>query len=192
MEIFLGKQLINIAYSVILGLIFGIFYDIIRIIHILCGIASYSGENVGMKRGKLAFFVFFVLDIAYMLAVTAFYSLFVYWSYSGSFRMFMLIAAILGFVIYYNTAGRVVMFFSEAVVRFLKLVFRYTVAVPIRFIWRVSSRVLSFVYGSTLGKGISALHGLIAGCRTELARKSLARDVRFDFEERDEQNEKRT
>ncbi len=192
MEIFLEKQLINIAYSVILGLIFGIFYDIIRIIHIMCGIASYSGENVGMKRGRLAFFIFFVLDIAYMLTVTALYSLFVYWSYNGSFRLFMLIAAILGFAIYYNSIGRVVMFFSEAVVRFLKLVFRYTVAVPIGFILRVSLRVLGFVYGNTLGRAVSALHGFIECCRTEFARKALARDVKFDFEERDGQNEKCT
>lgn len=88
MEFFIEKQLITVLYSTFLGLIFGAAYDIIRIVHVICNIASYSGENRGMKRTKAAFALFFLFDFIYAAAVTLTFSFFVYWNNSGDFRWF--------------------------------------------------------------------------------------------------------
>ena len=183
MEIFLEKQLINIAYSLILGLIFGIIYDIIRIMYILCGIMSYSGEKRGMVRGRIPFLIFFVFDLLYMITVTVLYSLFNYARNNGSFRVFILAATVCGFVLYYFTVGRVVMFVSDAVVRFLRLAFKYTVAIPLGFVLGILSRILRFIYKNTVGRAISAVLTCLADRRTELFRRSLPRDIKFDIKE---------
>ena len=64
MEFFIEKQILNIVYSVILGLIFGAIYDIIRIIYVMCGIASYRGGRVSMKRGAVPFVIFALFDLS--------------------------------------------------------------------------------------------------------------------------------
>lgn len=184
MEIYIETQLLNIAYSVILGLIFGALYDIIRIVHILCNIASYSGENVGMKRGKIAFAIFFICDAVYMVAVTALYSLFTYWANNGTFRLFLFVSACIGFLLYYFTLGRVVMFFSEAVARFLRLIFKYAIVIPLRFIVKTVKKCALFVYGHTFKKffrAVKRMHALIINSGIQ---KSVVRDIRFDLEKR--------
>ena len=183
MEIYLEKQLINIAYSLILGLIFGGIYDIIRIIHILLGIASYSGEKVGMKRGTLPFIMFFILDAAYAVTASVIFSLFNYYACNGEFRVFILASVCVGFFVYHVTLGRLVMLFSEAIARILKRVIHYTVVIPTRFVVRITVRIARFVYRNTLGRVLTALVRLYYIYRTERYIRHLARDVSFNFED---------
>ncbi len=166
--------------SVILGLIFGAFYDIIKISHIICGIASYSGENRGMKRGILPCIIFALLDFVYVLSMAAVLSVFVYWQNNGVIRAFILIPCTLGFVLYHNTVGRAVMYFSEAVVRFIRLVFRYTVAIPVRFVLGIIRRIVRFVYTSTLGRIIFVSAEAVDGMRTARYLRKLEDDIRLD------------
>ena len=65
MEIFIGEQLKNIGYSFILGLIFGGFYDIICIMHIIIGVVSDSGDKVS-RTDIPARILFFITDIFFM------------------------------------------------------------------------------------------------------------------------------
>lgn len=179
MEIFIEKQLISIVYSLILGLIFGAAYDIIRIIHIICGIASYFGGEKRTRKGVLPFVIFFLLDLLFVLAVIPAFSVFVYWTNYGDFRWYLIAGAALGFTAYYLTLGRVVMYFSETVVRFLRLVFHYTVAVPVRFIWRITSSAFRWVVGNTVGRVARYMREKYLTWRDRRYARMLRQDIRF-------------
>lgn len=180
MEFFIEKQLLNIVYSVILGLIFGGLYDIIRIIYVLCGIASYRGQTAQMKSGKLPFVLFALFDFSYALCVTVLYSIFDYWTENGRFRFFILISVAVGFFIYYNTIGRAVMLVSETVAAWLKKIFTYLVIKPLTFIGQKLFRLVKFMYSKTFGALIGALIRARLERRTKKCLKSLKYDISFE------------
>ena len=179
MEFYIEKQLLNIVYSVILGLILGALYDIIRKIHVSCGIASYSGGKSVMKAGKIPFLIFFLTDFVYMLSVTALYSLYVYWADNARFRTYLLISAALGFYIYYSTVGRAVMLFSETLVAFIRRLIRILIITPVKFIVGVVFKSVKFIYALTLGKLINAFRCAIIRSRTKMYLKKLKKDIVF-------------
>jgi len=179
MEVYIEKQLIIVGYSIILGLIFGVLYDIIRIVHILCGIASYSGEKQVLLRGKVPFVIFFITDLLYMLCVTAILSFFTYWMNSGVPRFFIIFSSAAGFVLYLMTVGRLVMFFSEALVCFIRVTFNFLVIRPIRFILRMLKNIVCWIYSHTFGKIFMFAEFGFLLWRTEIYRKHLRHDVCF-------------
>ena len=184
MEIFIENQLKNIGYSIILGLIFGAFYDIISIIHITVGILSFSGESRHpehiFRRDRAARAVFFVTDLFYMLEVTGMLSVFLYEFASGDLRMYLLIAAAVGFALYRCTAGRLVMALSETIVQVIRKVVRVIVIRPVLFILRILRKFAAWLYRHTFGMvadGIRYRYGLF---RLECAKKKLAREIRME------------
>jgi len=188
MELFIGKQLQVVGYSFILGLIFGGLYDIIRIIHIICGIASYAGNREesptesGMKRGKLPFLLFFLFDAVYMLTVTATFSVFQYWQMNGAFRLFVLMSVLAGYVLWHGTAGRLVMACSEAIVRLLRLTALWLVVRPVRFVLGLFRKVLVFVYRQTAGRMVRRIFRTVRFLRSERIRRKLRNDISFSAE----------
>lgn len=186
MELFLGKQLQVVGYSFVLGLIFGGLYDIIRIIHILCGIASYAPVHPQtdmrrMKRGKLPFVLFFLCDAAYMLTVTAMFSVFQYWQMNGQFRLFVLLSVLAGFAVWHSTAGRLVMAFSERIVRFLRFAVLWIVVKPVRFLLGLVSGCFRFLYRQTAGRIASLLCRTVRKLRTAAIRRKFAGDIGFVY-----------
>lgn len=179
MEILIEKQLISVAYSLILGLIFGAAYDIIRMIHIICGIASYSGREKSAKKGIIPFSLFFIFDLVYAVFIGVAFSVFVYFANYGDFRWFLMAGTVVGFAAYHLTLGRVVMYFSEAVVRFLKLIFRYTVIIPLGFVFRVGKKIIVLLYRITLGKLVDLLTERYYMWRNKRYARMLSRDIRF-------------
>ena len=180
MEFFIEKQLLNIVYSVILGLIFGGLYDIIRIIYVLCGIASYRGQKAQMKSGWLPFVLFALFDFIYAVSVTILYSIFDYWTENGRFRFFILFSVAAGFFIYYNTVGRAVMLVSETVAAWLKKFFTYLVIKPLTFIAKKLIRLVKLVYSGTIGALAAALVRAVLSRRTKKCLKSLKYDISFE------------
>ena len=141
MEIFIADQLKTMAESCLLGLIFGVGYDIIRIAYILCRVATYRGTcEKPVPYTKGAFALFFVLDFSYLLVVTFFFSVFLFHENHGMFRLYLFLPAVLGFFLYYHTIGRLMMFFSETIVLFLRKLAEYLLWKPIcclgRCLWR--------------------------------------------------------
>jgi len=177
MELFIGKQLQVVGYSFVLGLIFGGLYDIIRIAHCLCGIASYTGGSRGMRRGKLPFLLFFLLDTVYMIAVTAMFSIFLFWQMSGTFRLFVLVSAAAGLTVYLCTAGRLVMLFSETIVRLLRMAVRLLLLNPGRWILHFCGRILAGLYCQTIGRIAKAVLCGIRCTRAGRIRRSLKKDI---------------
>lgn len=183
MEICIEKQLINIVYSVILGLIFGGIYDIIRITQVLCRVVSYSGAKGSgycvMKKGKPAAVVFAVTDSLFMLSVCVIFSLFTYAADNGHFRMFMLVAALCGFVLYYNTLGRLVMLVSDAIARFLVKAFRTVILIPLMWVLRLLGRAFGFVMRKTIGVVYRAAANDIMRRRAKRFLSQLGWDIAF-------------
>ena len=154
MEIFIAEQCKTLAESCIMGLIFGAGYDIIRILHVLCGIASYSGTAARkpiQKIGRTAFLVFLLGDLLYMLTVTAAASVFLYHANHGQFRLYLALSCIGGFCLYHYTIGRLVMGVSEAVVHLVKWVVYHMVIRPVRWFIGLMCRGIDLVGRLTVG-----------------------------------------
>lgn len=179
MEIFIENQLKNIGYSIILGLIFGALYDIIRIIHIIVGVSSYSGEKT-MKTGRLPRLFFFTADLIYMAAVTVMLSVFLYEFADGDLRMYLLLAAAAGFTVYYNTAGKLVMAVSETIVKGIRTVFRIVIVRPTVFVLRLLKMTAEWLFRHTVGYAAEKLMTLMKMHRLECVKKKLAREIRLD------------
>lgn len=177
MEIYIEKQLSVILYSLILGLIFGGLYDIIRIVHILCGIATYQPHRTTMKCGRLPFILFFILDIAYMLTVTVCFSVFQYWQMNGRFRWFVLLSTLIGAALWHKTAGRAVMAVSETLVSLLRRAIHCLVIVPLCFIYRLLRCFLCLLAEHTVLRVLSAVVCVVRRARHSHLRGRLVRDI---------------
>lgn len=158
MEVFIQNQLIKIVYSSILGLIFGGIYDIIRTIHIVFGIASYTGKSKGMRRGAALFVFLCVLDFIYILTVTCIFSVFLYAVNNGGFRFYLLAAVLGGMLLYFLTVSKIIMWLSERIVRFLRKLFMRIVLKPIACIIRWLGRQLRWIGVHTIGRMLRYLH----------------------------------
>ncbi len=129
--------------SVLLGIIFGLCYDPLRILRII------RGERGGAFSRVLTAAEDFLLLAVY----GALFSIFVYAVNDGVVRGFMLIGVALGFFAYYFTVGRLVMAASERIIALLKRAIRYAV----KAIARPMRRVIGFVYRYTLSPIIQLL-----------------------------------
>ena len=155
MEIFIGNQLKNIGYSIILGLIFGAFYDIICIIHIIVGVVSDSGDRA-VRRDPAARVIFLLTDLCFMLGVTLMMSLFLYEFASGDFRVYLLAGAAAGFTVYRLTLG------------------------PMGWILRLVGRFAAWIWAKTAGALMDILRERFRTAELHRAEKRLAREIRIE------------
>ncbi len=142
MEISLASQLFVFIASVILGLVLGALYDVIRIIRALLGISYINRFTQRLKELRLALIknplfkegahsrtfdsiIIFVTDVVYFLAVTLALMIYIYHMNSGIVRWYIFAGAIVGMLMYYVTIGRLVISVSEYIVFFLKVIFSY-------------------------------------------------------------------
>ena len=154
----------------------------------MCGIASYAGDRTDpgagsvMKRGKLPFLLFFLCDAVYMLAAAAMFSVFQYWQMNGEFRLYVLAGTAAGFAVWHGTAGRVVMAFSEAIVRLIRLTVRVLVIRPAAFFLRFLRRTLAFLYRRTAGRILYWIRSGVRAVRSDRIRRKFGNDIRFTAE----------
>jgi len=80
--------------------------------------------------------IIFLLDVVYMLLVTLSCSLFAYCFNHGILRLYFMIPMGVGFIVYHCTVGRLVMAFSETLIRLIRFVFRITVVKPLTLLLR--------------------------------------------------------
>ena len=86
LEILTRTQLVIVATSFILGLIFGAFYDIISFAYILCGLLSLDGRKTVERKGTLPFCCRLFADLSVSLVMGAAFAVFVYRINDGQFR----------------------------------------------------------------------------------------------------------
>ncbi len=109
-----------LAYSVVLGFALGVVYDVFRIIRMMFCVPSLmiSRELKGRERtGLLANTVVFVCDILFFLVSACICAIFIFHANHGRVRGIALFASLIGFIIYYNTVGRLITLVSGAVIR---------------------------------------------------------------------------
>ena len=173
MEFFIEKQILNIVYSVILGLIFGAIYDIIRMIYVMCGIASYRGGRVSMKRGAVPFVIFALFDLSV-------YSVFDYWTENERFRAYILVSVILGFVLYRKTVGRAVMFVSEEIARLIKKLIRLVIVKPCMWLFGIIKKAAAFIWSRTGERVICGIKKRKAERKTRKMLAELKHDITME------------
>lgn len=194
LEILTRTQLVLVATSFILGLIFGAFYDIIRFVYILGGLLSLDGRKTVERKGTLPFCCRLFADLAVSLVMGAAFAVFVYWVNDGQFRWFMAAFAAGGFALWRVTLSVPAMFCADRLARLLKAAVRILLIVPVgrilslaargsRSLGRLTARLAVTLYRETAGRAVRRSRRKRALDRTERARLRLAEDVSFEGEE---------
>lgn len=113
-----------LIYSILWGMLLGLFYELIRVIKMICGVRYNSADSTdqGISRKMLIYAVTFVLDIAFWLVAGILSILLIYQMGSGVFRGMTYLGLAGGFCIYYFTLGRFLLFWNEKIVAAVKKV----------------------------------------------------------------------
>lgn len=134
-------------WSLIAGVLFGIIYDVFRIRRIAFRLPGDSSGS--RKKSKFAVFftaniaaidtvIIFVEDIIFFAFIAAVVALINFKLNFGLPRWYSMAAALGGFTVYHITIGRLVILSADAVIRFIRFVFRmiwkYTVLPAARLI----------------------------------------------------------
>ena len=101
-----------VLYSAVIGAFIGVIYDIFRILRIAL-------PEV-IKGTKAETVIVFFQDIIFWLITSAVFIIFIYYANKGMTRLIMIFASGAGFLIYYYTVGRIVIFFSGAIIGLVK------------------------------------------------------------------------
>ncbi len=116
----------------VLGAFFCMIYDAIRIIRLFFGIKNYNVfSKIGRayidkykeekKIGKVyESIVMGITDLIYFLIISIFMMIFIHIANSGIVRWYIYVMAVLGFISYYKTIGKVVLSLSIPLVYYIK------------------------------------------------------------------------
>ena len=141
-----------LLYSFLLGIFLGAVYDWFRIRRRLFSIKSAkkneSKEHTIKRIDLIEDIIIFFEDVLYGIICSVVVCIFLFYINHGRFRFISLLGEGIGFLVYYKTVGRLVLFCSEKIVRFIRFligkIFKLTV-VPI-------IRLLKFIIKITLGR----------------------------------------
>jgi spore cortex biosynthesis protein YabQ len=123
-------------YSAALGVAFGVFYDVFRILR---------RAMRGIDRSPVGYAVIFVQDILFFVIAAAVSAIFFYKFNSGRVRLSGVAFMILGFSAYYFTVGRLVMLVADAIISFIAEVLRQ-IARFLCFVFSPVARFAGFLY----------------------------------------------
>lgn len=155
---------LNTLRALLFGLFLGAAYDVVRIVRVMFGASSYGSrdpfkriyekgiiKNIfkGIGKGWFSYFFVFVTDLVYFTFAGAAFSVFLFWFNFGKFRWFIFLSALLGFLAYYFTVGKLIIGFSEEISRLLMLVLNLTVflvCLPLRLVFFLSRKLYQKVF----------------------------------------------
>lgn len=163
LETSMEKLFVNLLYSVALGFLIGIIYDIFRIFKITLG--AFGAErkkhfnslyDKGIKRviksngGKVySYIITAFCDVMFFLLFAAVFSVFLFAFNYGIFRWFLLIGCIIGFRLYYISLGKAVITVSELAADFITLVlncFLSLVLLPLNYLFEfIEAETIKFL-----------------------------------------------
>ncbi|MBQ1244393.1 MAG: spore cortex biosynthesis protein YabQ [Clostridia bacterium] len=172
MYVSMSELSLVLLYSLFLGLFLGCAYDVIRLSRIAVGVRYKNVSEtpfdfsslriVGRyikkgdakeKRGNFLSVFICIGDILFFVFAAICISVFTYHFNSGEFRFFILFGAVLGFLLYYLTLGRVVLYLSSKIILFIKILLLYTsffVFYPFSFVFLKIYRVFYIIIGKTI------------------------------------------
>lgn len=141
-----------LLYSFLLGIFLGVVYDLFRIRRQLFSIGSAKkAANVQETTNRICLIedvIIFFEDVFYSIICSVVVCIFLFYVNHGRFRVIALVGAGLGFLVYYKTVGRLVLFCSEKIVRFIRFLIGKIIKLTVVPIFRL----LKFLFKITLGR----------------------------------------
>ena len=169
MEVSIDVILKMTLYAFFLGLTIGVLYDLIRISRMMIGI-SYSREERGpiarlysieypvigrLTRTKsdgnslFSYLYVGVGDVLFCLLSGSLFCVFLYLFNDGIFRWQAFVFCALGFFAYYNTLGKIVIYFAEFFVIFLRILTKFlafAIAFPFKIVYNIGIKVVRPIF----------------------------------------------
>lgn len=171
MEVAVARQTLVFFQSCVLGMAFGLLYDIFRI------------TRVAFKLTKL---IISLEDIFYFIICSAFTFFFIMSTVDGKLRIFIIIGEIIGAVLYYFTLGELVMGISRLIIDFIKTVIRvikkYIVKPLMRLIYNII-QLIKLPFKILAGFAIKLFKNLKYGLKTR--RIILYNQIIIDWKRKD-------
>ena len=127
-----------ILYSAVIGFLLGAVYEFFRIIRTA---ARMTGKKAVTNT------VYFICDILFFIIAAVISAIFIFYVNNGRIHGIALAGSLLGFLLYYNTVGRLVSLVSGLLIRtlwrFLRLLVSVTVIPMIGLYRNITDRIYS-------------------------------------------------
>ncbi len=163
------EAILLLFYSIAVGFGLGLVYDVFRVLRIaaygrkkaeknkmipLSGDASSVEKLLKAKSGQVfpnpSFFVIFVCDIAFCVFSALTVTVMLFQFGDGRMRAFSLLGAFAGFVVYYFTIGKAVIFFSNTIISavktLVKTVLKFTLYPVCAIIYRIGNKIKELLH----------------------------------------------
>ena len=162
--------------SLICGVSLGLIYDVIRFLKLFCGVKYGEVAAPGSRSLRvLHFFLAFVTDIVFWSLVGVLSIALIYSSTGGMFRGLTYIGLALGFIAYYFTLGKLVLFLSRRAVKILWRALRFifkVIRVPILFVVKGIISLYHLTIGKIIGKIINRIRMMKNKPESEVEREA--------------------
>lgn len=136
-----------LVYSFIFGISAGVLNDLNRILRIALGMRNVKQDRnkSGARRlcSAMSIVLIAIQDIVLFAYLGVGVAVLNYYLNRGIFRIYSIAATAVGFVLYYFTLGRAVLFFAERIIRALRFVIGWILRIvfaPFRFVCRLLLR----------------------------------------------------
>ena len=157
------------ARALLLGVLFGVLYDAVRILKCLLCVAKYGDKrrfdkvySMGVcdifprsPGGVVAYALTALFDVLYFVVVTVSFVLFLYAFNFGIFRWFILLACIAGFFAYHSSLGKIVIRSVDAASDLLRLfvnIFVFVCVLPFRYLYRFGVKMYEILLSRYVNK----------------------------------------
>ncbi len=214
------RPLVLFLYALFMGVLFGMLYDIFRISRVMLtgeGIGSgrAASERIdiitkrirsrpagefamaGKIKNRMITAIIFVEDLLFFVICAVFFTIFLYEANFGQPRLYIYLASVAGFMLYYNTVGRLVAAMSGIAVSSIRLFLTFILCkalMPvIRFIARaISVPVYAYMKRSIIATGERETARLFMMSQTgfETTRKEVKISRRRSGHERADEKDK--
>ncbi len=126
-----------ILYSAFIGFALGVVYDAFRIIRR----AFYIAGNRAVTN-----MVYFICDILFFIIAAVVSAIFIFHVNNGRIRGIALFGSLVGFVLYYNTLGRLVSAVTDLIIKTLYRILRLIKEAVLLPIWRFTVGLADIIY----------------------------------------------
>ncbi len=147
-----------ILSSVILGVLLGVLYDVMRFMKLMLGVRyEKDASRVRVSKAKKAFLyiVTFIFDLSFGLCFAVFSILLTYNISGGIFRGIVYVGMIGGGIAYYLTLARLVLKLNIKLTRLIKKVLKwvwYALMKPVKAIISLIIKLYHLTIGKVIGK----------------------------------------
>ncbi|MBQ2765585.1 MAG: spore cortex biosynthesis protein YabQ [Clostridia bacterium] len=142
-----------LLYSLILGVILGVFFDLMRISRVFLSLHG-TGKVAQIASETVLTAVSFIEDIIFFVVSAVTLVLFCFQANGGTARGFILLGALGGFFIYLETVGRLTKLISNALARLIYRILSFIWRRMLMPIARVILHLILKLYKLTLGRAV--------------------------------------